>query len=454
MRLFPKLLLAFVIVVLLGVFVVAALANASARREVGSYMVAGRMAPEDALVTELAGYYRGHGAWDGVDRVLGPGHGMAGMMGQRFVLTDGDGLVVFDSWRELDGRRLDRASLADGSAVTVDGVPVGTLIARGGMPGAPVLPIMESGVLSRVNRAIWLAALAATLVAVVVGGVLAYGLVRPIRTLTLATGAVARGQLSQRVSVHSGDEIGELATAFNSMAASLENGERLRREMTADIAHELRNPIAVLQGNLEALLDGVLPPTPDNLQPLLVQTHLLARLVDDLRTLALAEAGQLSLERLPTDPAELIQGVLTQFQPSAEAKGIALSAEVAPGLRPISVDPQRLAQVLGNLLSNALRHTPEGGRVVCRVTQDAAQARVNFSVADSGPGIAPEALPHVFERFYRADRARSRADGGTGLGLTIARQLVEAHGGAMWVKSEAGQGAEVGFGLPVLDTSR
>lgn len=449
MRLFPKLLLAFVTVVLLGVLIVAALANASARREMTGYMMAGGMTPQGALVTELSGYYRGHGGWGGVERVLGVGHGhnMGAMMGQRFVLADAGGTVIFDSSRELDGQALNRTTLAAGTTVTVDGAPVGTLIARGGMPG---LPALESALLFRVNRAIWLAALVATIAAVIVGGVLAYGLVQPIRSLTLATGAIAHGRLSQRVMVNSNDELGELATAFNSMAASLEKGERLRREMTADIAHELRNPIAVLQSNLEAILDGVLPPTPDNLQPLLTQTHLLARLVDDLRTLALAEAGQLSLERVPTDPATLVQAVITQFQPAADAKRITLSTELPAALEPITVDPQRLAQVLGNLLSNALRHTPEGGRVVCRVTAGP-DARLNFSVVDNGPGIAPEALPHIFERFYRADSARSRSDGGTGLGLTIARQLVEAHGGTMWVKSEVGKGTEVGFSLPLTE---
>jgi signal transduction histidine kinase len=250
------------------------------------------------------------------------------------------------------------------------------------------------------------------------------------------------------------DEIGELGNAFNGMAASLEKAERLRREMTADIAHELRNPIAVLQGNLEAVVDGVLPPTADNLEPLLDQTHLLARLVDDLRTLALAEAGQLGLERAPTDPAALAQSVVAQFQPQAEAKGVALRLQTQAALPRVMLDPQRISQVLGNLLSNALRHTPEGGSVVCRVTGDAEAgagrepAVVTFSVRDTGSGIPAEALPRIFERFYRADGGRSRADGGTGLGLTIARQLVEAHGGKIWAKSEPGQGTEVGFWLP------
>jgi signal transduction histidine kinase len=231
------------------------------------------------------------------------------------------------------------------------------------------------------------------------------------------------------------------------MAGSLENAERLRREMTADVAHELRNPIAVLQGSLEAVVDGVLPPTPENLQPLLAQTQVLGRLVDDLRTVALAEAGHLSLKCEPADPVALTQLAVAQFQAQAEASGIALRLEAAPGLPTLLVDQQRLTQVLSNLLSNALRHTPRDGSVVCGVKR--AGDWVAFSVKDTGSGIAPEALPHIFERFYRADGSRARAEGGTGLGLTIAKQLVEGHGGRIEARSAPGLGTEVTFALPI-----
>jgi signal transduction histidine kinase len=200
---------------------------------------------------------------------------------------------------------------------------------------------------------------------------------------------------------------------------------------------------------LEAVVDGVLPPTSDNLQPLLDQSQLLSRLVDDLRTLALAEAGQLSLNRAPTGPGDLVRSVAAQFAPQAEAKRITLQTDIASNLPSVVLDPQRIAQVLGNLLSNAIRHTPEGGRVECRVTGDAKQ--VLFAVADNGAGIPPEALPHIFERFYRADSSRSRAGGGTGLGLSIAKQLVELHGGRIWAESDGapGKGTRVAFALPL-----
>jgi signal transduction histidine kinase len=455
MRLFLKLLLSFLAAVFAGVVVVSYLANQAAAREVHGFMFGGGMTTEAGLAQELAGYYRGHGSWEGVETLLDGGHMMGGvMMSQRLIVADPQSQVVADSRGTLAGQQLRAEDLEAGVAIEVDGVRVGTLLAgRGGsgMMGGfgPPARNLENDLLQRVNRAIWLAALAAGGVALVIGGLLAYGLVRPIRQLTAATRAVARGDLSHRVAIAANDEVGELAASFNAMAADLEKAERLRRNMMADIAHELRNPIAVMQANLEAVVDGVLPPTVDNLQPLLDQSQLLSRLVDDLRTLALAEAGQLSLNRAPTGPGDLVRSVAAQFAPQAEAKRITLQTDIASNLPSVVLDPQRIAQVLGNLLSNAIRHTPEGGRVECRVTGDAKQ--VLFAVADNGAGIPPEALPHIFERFYRADSSRSRAGGGTGLGLSIAKQLVELHGGRIWAESDGapGKGTRVAFALPL-----
>jgi signal transduction histidine kinase len=444
MRLFTKFLLAFVAVVLLAVGIVAVLANRAAQREVTGLMAGGH-SDQARLAAELAGYYRGHGGWDGVQSVLRAPQPMRQMMGPRLVLADASGRVVADSGTGLIGSSLPASDLAAGQPVLVDGQQVGSLLAyspRGQHMAA------DNTVLERVDRAMWLAALGGGAAAVLVGALMAYSLLRPVRALTAASGALARGKLSERVNEGGSDEIGDLARAFNAMAAALQQAERQRQDMTADIAHELRNPIAVLQGSLEAVVDGVLPPTSENLQPLVAQTQLLARLVDDLRTLALADAGRLSLERSPTDPAELARAALAHMRPQAEAKGIDLQAELAAGLPRVALDPQRIAQVLGNLLSNAVRHTPPGGRIRLRLQVQAGRGLV-FSVADSGPGISPEALPHIFERFYRVDSARSRAEGGTGLGLSIARQLVRAHGGEIWAANQPGQGAEISFSLPL-----
>ena len=366
------------------------------------------------------------------------------MMGGRLLVTDAHNRVVGDSANLLLGQNFTAAERDSAIPIEIEGAQVGTLISQGqpaGVGGA------SGDVLARVNRGIWLATLVASLVALVMAGGLAYSLVRPIQQVTEAAGAVARGDLSRRVAVTSQDEIGKLAATFNAMAADLEKAERVRRDMTADVAHELRNPLAVLQGNLEAVIDGVLPPAPENLLPLLDQTLLLARLVEDLRTLSLAEAGQLHLDCAPTDPAALMQSVLAQFSGQAAAKRVTLRAEITDGLLPLSLDSQRMTQVLGNLLSNALRHTPEGGSITGRVTGD--QAALMFVVADTGPGIPPEVLSHLYERFYRADTSLPREAGGTGLGLAIAKQLVELHGGQIAVTSEVNRGTTVSVTLPV-----
>lgn len=462
MRLFPKLLLSYFAVVIVGVVVVSLVANNAAAREVRGFMFRGGMTTDAAMAQELAGYYRGHGSWEGVRALLESNHGMGGMMDQRLIVADSQGRVVGDTLDALTGDTLSESDLANGSAIEVDGARMGTLIvvgnAMGGMMGGGVGPGAGSGdlqsqLLARVNSAIWLAALAAGGAALLVGGVFAFGLVRPIRQLKAATQSIARGDLTQRVQAASKDELGELAASFNSMAADLQKAERVRRDMTADIAHELRNPIAVLQANIEAVIDGVLPPTDENLQPLLDQTRLLTRLVDDLRTLALADSGQLSLHLVPTDPVALLRSVLARFAPHAEAKKISLRSDLPDGLPTLTIDPERIAQVLGNLIGNAIRHTSEGGRVACRLTSDVtrhvrfAPSRVTFTVSDSGSGIPAESLPHIFERFHRADKSRARAEGGTGLGLAIAKQLVELHGGKIWATSEEGRGTEVSFTL-------
>lgn len=449
MRLFPKLLLSLLAVALVGVLVVSFLANQTTVREVRRFMFAGGLIPEQALAQGLGGYYQGHGSWEGVQTVLQrrPGRGPfgMGMMGGRLLVTDAQNHVVGDSANLLLGQNFTAAAGDAAIPIEIEGAQVGMLISQGQQMGAG--QTSSDQVLARVNRGIWLAALVAGVVALVMAGGLAYSLVRPIQQVTEAASAVARGDLSRRVAVSAQDEIGKLAATFNAMAADLEKAERVRRDMTADVAHELRNPLAVLQGNLEAVIDGVLPPAPENLLPLLDQTLLLGRLVEDLRTLSLAEAGQLHLDRTPTDPAALMQSVLTQFGAPAAAKKIALHAEIAGGLAPLSLDPQRMTQVLGNLLSNALRHTPEGGAITGRVTGD--EAAITFAVEDTGPGIAPEFLPHLFERFYRADATRPREAGGTGLGLAIAKQLVELHGGQIAVTSEVNRGATVSVTLPV-----
>lgn len=271
----------------------------------------------------------------------------------------------------------------------------------------------------------------------------------PIADLMSAADAVAQGDLTVRLREDVPGEFGKLARRFNNMTAELQRSAQQRRNLTADIAHELRNPLHIIQGNLEGMLDEVYEPTPENLTATLDETRLLARLVSDLHTLSLAESGQLALHPVPSLAADLLADAAANFSARAAEQGIHLSVEVPPEAASLglNVDPDRIGQVLSNLLVNALRYTPSGGSVTLRAS--AAPGGVRLTVSDTGVGIPPEDLPYVFDRFWRGDRSRGRAGGtGSGLGLAIAKQLVEAHGGTISATSRLGGGTEMLIDLP------
>ena len=280
-----------------------------------------------------------------------------------------------------------------------------------------------------------------------VGFVVSRRIVQPLATLTDATRAVAAGDLDVRVPENHPGELGDLASAFNRMGEDLARADRLRRDMTADVAHELRTPLAVIRGKLEGVLDGVYPASAEHLEPIIEETELLTHLVEDLRLLALAEAGQLALDVRPTDVSDLLRDAAVNFGPQADDREITLALVLAGGLPTVLADPRRIAQVLGNLLTNALRHTPQSGAVTLCASRG--EGVVVLTVTDTGSGIPPEDLPYIFERFWRGEKSRSRAAGGSGLGLAIARQLVEMHGSVIAVESTPGEGSSFRFTLPV-----
>jgi two-component system OmpR family sensor kinase/two-component system sensor histidine kinase BaeS len=425
-------------------------------------------------------YYGSTGSWIGVEAVVaslpasdmspvhGPGHGRGPMMGMmqswdgRLLLAAADGRIVFDSAGGDVGLALDAADLMRGTPIISRGQRVGTLVlSQAGVDSGPALEFLGA-----LNRGILLAAVAAGFMALVLGTVFVRQITAPLHRLQSVANAIASGDLSQRVAVSSQDDLGDVASSFNQMAESLERNETLRRHMMADIAHELRTPLTVMQGQVEALLDGVFPLELEHLTPIHDQTILLSRLVTDLRDLALAEAGNLKLERRPTDLGELAQRVAAAVEPAAAEKDIRLVVEVTPGLPAVSADADRLRQVFHNLLSNALRHTPAGGKieVVVDGIADSGSVRpvavehgaspgpfdwLGATVTDTGSGIAPADLPYVFDRFYRAESGRSGEDSGSGLGLTIARSIIEAHGGRIWAASQPGQGSRITFSVPV-----
>jgi two-component system, OmpR family, sensor histidine kinase BaeS len=279
------------------------------------------------------------------------------------------------------------------------------------------------------------------------GIVLARALTQPIRALTTAIRAVAAGDLKQNVEVRSKDELGELAAAFNQMSAELDRLLKARRQMTADIAHDLRNPLTVIGGYIESIHDGVLKPTPERLDAIQAEVQHLERLVEDLRTLSQADAGELILNREPVSMPALLEGATQSYRPLADKQGIQLHIEAEDGLPEVQADPNRLARVLGNLISNSLRYTPTGGEITLKAAMQGTQ-HVRLSVSDNGKGIQPEALPYVFDRLYRADPARSHSEE-SGLGLAIARSIVEAHGGTISAESVPGKGTSMTIVLPV-----
>ncbi|MCB0241649.1 MAG: HAMP domain-containing protein [Anaerolineae bacterium] len=306
---------------------------------------------------------------------------------------------------------------------------------------------LEESFHAAVNEILVVAAVAAILAAVTVSLFTTRRIVGPIRQMLGASQHIAAGHYNQRVEVAGEDELSELARSFNQMAATLDNTEQRRLALIGDLAHELRTPLANIRATMEGLTDGVLAPQPDTFHDIEREAVRLQRLVSDLEELSRAEAGQIALSRQDVDPGDLIRSVAGRLRPQFDDKDVALTLDLPAKLPPVHVDPARITQVLLNLLGNALQYTPPGGVVTVSARDDTRQLLV--AVQDSGVGISAADLPHVFERFYRVDKSRSRAGGGSGVGLTISQHIVEAHGGRITADSPgAGMGSMVTFTLP------
>lgn len=452
-----KLFLAFGTMVLLTIATVVLVARQSSVQELRAFMIRGGMAGSQELIEKLEAYYTANGSWDGAGDLLrlpgqgqGQQHGnaMSAMMRQRLILAQRNGVVLYDTAEEMVGKQLSASQRRQAIALRSRGKTVGLLLPIGGM-GAGLNE--ETNLVSRLNRAAWLTGLIAGSLALILAAILAYHLLRPVGEITQAAEKLAKGDLTQRVPERGQDELARLAGTFNYMADSLQQAQDARRALTADISHELRNPLAVQRANLEALQDGLYPLTPENLQPVLDQNLLLTRLVEDLRTLALAESGQLRLELTPTDLPGLAQRVVEHFEPQAAAQQseVRFVNDLPPEnpLPLMELDPMRIEQILNNLLSNALRYIRSDGLITLKIARQAQAAEI--TVQDNGTGIPPEALPHIFERFYRADRSRSRSEGGSGLGLAIARELAEAQHGSLTAKNHPQGGAVFTLSFPL-----
>lgn len=310
-------------------------------------------------------------------------------------------------------------------------------------PGTSLLTIYLS---SAINRFLLWGGLLAIGIALITTFAISHRVTSPIRALTSSARLLGKGDFSQRVKINRRDEIGELANTFNSMASDLERIENLRKSMVADVAHELRTPLSNLSGYLEAIRDDIIKPDASTVASLSEEVDLLTRLVDDLRELALSDAGELKLMRQTEDISQLIQQSIKAIQVKADNKKIQISVNIPSSLPLVNIDYHRISQVLRNLLANAITHTPAEGRIMVSAIPDGKYVKV--SVTDNGEGIPPEEITNMFERFYRVDKSRARAGGGSGLGLTIAKRLVEAHGGTISVQSDFGKGSCFSFTLP------
>lgn len=448
-----KLILAFVSIGVISVAVIAFSARWNTRAEFIRF-VSDRQ--QSDIATELTDYYRTTGSWDGADILFIPSgdtfnepvpqnHIPPGPV-PPFVLVDKNGIVVVPNGEYQAGERIPASALATGVSLTENGDVVGILV--------PIrVPFegnrREQEFIQRTNLTFFYSALGAAVIALILGIVLSRTLTRPIRELTQATHAVSEGDFSQQVNVHSNDELGELAKAFNNMSAELSRSVNARKQMTADVAHELRTPLSLILGHAEAVHDGVLPPTRENFEIIREEAVRLEHLVDDLRILSLADAGELTINPQTVEPERLVNEVASRYQVETQKKKISLHVDVAPHLPSLDVDPGRMTQVLTNIMDNALRHTPEGGKIHLSANEEGDD--IEFSVQDSGPGVSPDDLDRIFERFYRSDSARQRDvafPGGSGLGLAIAKSIVQAHGGQILAESKAGQGMRVVVQLP------
>lgn len=459
-RFFGQLLIAFALITVI-VAVGLTLAGRAALNRVEPFIREGAPQSISPWAERLGEYYEQQGNWDAVDAMIagypcGPGWEPWDESWQPgFLLVTSDGTVVAsggdvrgqpaDEWV---GVIVDPEELGRALPIYAGGEQVGVLFMQ---PFFPHLGEEPEAFARDVRQRFLLTSLGIAGVTLIVGLVLSHGISRPLAKLTTAARAVGSGDLHVRVPVRFGGDARELAVAFNKMAEDLARSDELRRNLTADVAHELRTPLSVIRGKLEAVLDGVYPASAEHLAPILEEADLLTHLVEDLRLLALAEAGQLPLEARPMDVGDLLRDTQVNFGPQASDRGVTLALDLPPELPSVMADWRRITQVLGNLLTNALRHTPEGGCVTLGAT--AGDGVVRVTVSDTGPGIAPEDLPYIFERFWRGEKSRSRGGGGTGLGLAIARQLVEMHGGAIGVESTAGSGSTFWFTLPSAETA-
>jgi len=397
------------------------------------------------VVARLEGYYLGHGNWQGVEPIL---RAETRLVGENPTLLDANNQIVIDHGQSESpnrGKLYQPAAREINLDLTLNGERVGRLVLDRQSLGPGLVAMVP------ILAPIGLISIFLALLAVLVVALLSRRVVTPLAEVIAASHAVTAGKLETRVQVQGPQDLLVLTESFNQMAASLERSDRERRDLLADIAHELRTPLSAIRGRLEGMLDGIYPADEKHLSLALKANYLLERLVEDLRLLTLAESRQLDFERKETDLSTLAAHIVELFSAEADEKGITLELLPAPGPFLALVDPQRTEQVIGNLVGNALRYVPTGGKIW--LTLEQTESVVCLSVSDNGPGIPPDDLPYIFERFWRKDKSRSRHSGGSGLGLSISKQFVEAQGGTISAVNLSGGGLKMLLNFPVKKLS-
>ena len=479
-----KFLGAFLLVIAVSTSLIALLISRSTEKAFTLYTTKNDKLIAEQLAPQLAQFYQENNSWQGIDeyiksntlfsnlepgdvgKMMGQMHGNNGSppMGtsqdfnQRLILTNADGVVLYDSQSTITNQTLKEANLQEGQPILLDQKQIGTVIITNRTFLNASSPAGQF--LSSVKNAIVKSAILAAILSLLIGTLFFIQITSPLRKLTKAADSIAGGNLSQKVDFHSSDEIGRLAQSFNTMSVNLQNAQKQREHMMADVAHELRTPLAAIQATIEGIQDGIFPADNEQISAIYSQTTILNRLIEDLRLLTLAEAGQLKLERQPHQINLLLQQIADGYQAQAKRNGIDLEINLTEPLPEVNIDGDRFTQIITNLLANSFRYTPPNGKVILHTQYDANLHQVLISITDTGSGIDPESLPNVFDRFYRGDKSRSRASGGSGLGLAIAKQLVESQEGKITVVSpvfpnsqESGPGTRFTIYLPEIKQS-
>lgn len=444
-RLWFRLALTFAVIILVTVVTIYFFVSRRIAVEMEEYTTKYMQYVSAQVRPKLYLYYLQQGlSWEGVQSLV---EDTADVTGTRIILAAGNGTVMSDSARELLGMNYTNSSVSPLELTWSQEVVGRAYIILDPSAEEYVAPFLRLS--ASINRSLLLGGSLAIGIALLLTFVLSRRMTSPIGVLAKAARRLGYGDLSQRVRLQGESELTALAQSFNSMASDLEYAEQLRRNMVADVAHELRTPLSNIQGYLEAIGDGVVEPDAAAIRSLNEETSLLSRLVNELQELSLAEAGELKLVYQAENIADLVKQAVPPWQRQMAAKEISLSLDLSDNPPLVNIDWQRVNEVLHNLLENAVAHTPRGGSITVTVSQKGKWVEV--SVSDTGEGIPADDLSHIFERFYRVDKSRARATGGSGLGLTITKRLVESHGGTITVQSTLGEGSRFSFTLPVAE---